>query len=321
MGSLGPDVRLLQQALNLAKPKQPLLADDGMFGPKTRGRVLEFQAVEKLAVDGVVGDQTHGALTAAYQKLAELIKKYMPPPEITALRQRIVQIARTEQQVFGWPLGGAGGQPGYAVATANLPPLGSPRIAALYLADKATRARQGGPKLAFIFGAVGAITEHVERCWRIKDGYCVGENEITYEQYKAVRNEHDLPSWCGMFALFVYRSAGVMLPNWTANPFEEGANMKQVKANDVAPGDLGKLEPFGGRNHHFIITDVIRQNLGGKDVVVGVKSIDGNDGSYQSIVTQTRQVGAALGNGLYQVGGKVGVFMSPVILHQHDPPA
>ena len=91
--------------------------------------------------------------------------------------------------------------------------------------------------------------------------------------------------------------------------------MVQIKANDVAQGDLGKLEPFGGgRNHHFIITEVVKKNLGGKEVVVSVKSIDGNDGLYQSIVTQERQVGAALGGGTYEVGGKQGVFMSPAIL-------
>ncbi|MEM6738931.1 MAG: peptidoglycan-binding domain-containing protein [Pseudomonadota bacterium] len=39
--------------------------DDGIFGPRTRGAVLEFQADHGLTVDGVVGPQTWSALARA----------------------------------------------------------------------------------------------------------------------------------------------------------------------------------------------------------------------------------------------------------------
>jgi hypothetical protein len=309
-------VQLLQQALNFSKLHPPALKDDGIFGAKTRARVVEFQMRQKLQVDGIVGNQTHSELTAAYEKLADWVKEYMPPPEIAQLRKRIVEIAKMEQQVFGWPLGPTSGGPSPSGPSGTpLPPPFSSRIAAFYLSDKATRARQGGPKLAFIFGVAGAGTEQIDRCWTIKQGYCYGEGEITYENYKAVRNQFDLVSWCGIFALYVYRSAGVMLPRWTANPFAEGANMKSILASEVGPGDLGKLEPYGGRNHHFIVTDVVKKNFGGKDVVVGVNTIDGNDGLYQSIVTHKRDVAPNPQDRHYTISGKLGVFMSPTNLH------
>jgi peptidoglycan hydrolase-like protein with peptidoglycan-binding domain len=38
------------------------LATDGIFGPATKARVQQYQAVEKLAIDGVIGVHTWGAL-------------------------------------------------------------------------------------------------------------------------------------------------------------------------------------------------------------------------------------------------------------------
>jgi hypothetical protein len=48
--------RLLREALD--KPRVPLETTTGIFGPKTHVRVLEFQMLNRLDVDGVVGPQT-----------------------------------------------------------------------------------------------------------------------------------------------------------------------------------------------------------------------------------------------------------------------
>jgi hypothetical protein len=62
-GSTGPKVRNLQTALNYHMPNvPPPLAVDGIFGPKTRARLMQFQTRFQLKVDGVVGPQTGGAL-------------------------------------------------------------------------------------------------------------------------------------------------------------------------------------------------------------------------------------------------------------------
>lgn len=64
-GSTGPEVSQLQVKLNQKMPDaMPPLDVDGIFGPKTLGRVKEFQAANGLVVDGIVGPQTWAALGA-----------------------------------------------------------------------------------------------------------------------------------------------------------------------------------------------------------------------------------------------------------------
>lgn len=58
-GSRGDSVRDLQQKLNANGYK---LAEDGAFGSNTYNAVLDYQRKNKLAVDGVVGDETWGSL-------------------------------------------------------------------------------------------------------------------------------------------------------------------------------------------------------------------------------------------------------------------
>lgn len=60
-GSRGEDVENLQRALNEHIPS-PMLAVDGIFGPKTLAAVYSFQRAHKLAVDGIVGPKTWGEL-------------------------------------------------------------------------------------------------------------------------------------------------------------------------------------------------------------------------------------------------------------------
>jgi hypothetical protein len=62
-GSVGQEVRNLQTALNYQLPNAaPRLSVDGIFGPRTKARVVEFQQLFGLKVDGIVGPQTHRAL-------------------------------------------------------------------------------------------------------------------------------------------------------------------------------------------------------------------------------------------------------------------
>lgn len=58
IGSTGNDVRDVQQLLNFTLPFQPLLAVDGIFGPKTNQRVVAFQKQNGLMADGIVGPMT-----------------------------------------------------------------------------------------------------------------------------------------------------------------------------------------------------------------------------------------------------------------------
>ena len=59
-GSSGDDVTNLQKLLNQSGYN---LDVDGKFGPKTQAAVKDYQQKNNLSVDGIVGDQTWGALT------------------------------------------------------------------------------------------------------------------------------------------------------------------------------------------------------------------------------------------------------------------
>lgn len=63
IGSTGPEVSGLQRSLNLVPPTRlKPLSIDGIFGPLTRGRVLEFQGQNRLDQDGIVGPVTTEAV-------------------------------------------------------------------------------------------------------------------------------------------------------------------------------------------------------------------------------------------------------------------
>ncbi|MGI5380558.1 peptidoglycan-binding domain-containing protein [Streptomyces sp. CA-251387] len=62
-GAHGPAVRKLQRLLNAHVPDLQPLAVDGVFGPVTEKHVRRFQTRLAIAVDGIVGPQTWGALT------------------------------------------------------------------------------------------------------------------------------------------------------------------------------------------------------------------------------------------------------------------
>lgn len=62
-GSLGFDVAVLQVHLNIKAPPSPKLKVDGAFGPRTQAAVAAFQRGKGLTPDGVVGLQTHAAMT------------------------------------------------------------------------------------------------------------------------------------------------------------------------------------------------------------------------------------------------------------------
>ena len=61
-GQRGPDVLLMQSMLNHAKSLLPRLKEDGIFGPKTKARVCEYQKAHGLKPDGITGPLTGSTL-------------------------------------------------------------------------------------------------------------------------------------------------------------------------------------------------------------------------------------------------------------------
>lgn len=61
-GSTGVAVQAAQAQLNLAYPSAKPLVLDGIFGPLTRDRTLQFQRDRRLSADGIIGPMTWSAL-------------------------------------------------------------------------------------------------------------------------------------------------------------------------------------------------------------------------------------------------------------------
>jgi hypothetical protein len=109
-GMTGADVRDLQAALNyhLRPPNpphtppgdpRPPLATDGIFGPLTQARVKEFQRLNNLDDDGVVGHLTRPLLTSARSVLVKI--------PISKTRDRIeLQRSRVRAPTSRFNLGG-----------------------------------------------------------------------------------------------------------------------------------------------------------------------------------------------------------------------
>jgi hypothetical protein len=70
LGSTGPDVADLQRRLNNRPPTAlPQLRADGIFGPKTQQRVIEFQRNNGLKADGLAGPITFAALDGSVSNI------------------------------------------------------------------------------------------------------------------------------------------------------------------------------------------------------------------------------------------------------------
>lgn len=65
-GHRGTTVKSIQVLLNALTPVFPKLVEDGIFGPKTHGAVLQFQRQNNLSADGIVGPMTGRAILAVF---------------------------------------------------------------------------------------------------------------------------------------------------------------------------------------------------------------------------------------------------------------
>ena len=304
LGSRGPDVETLQKALNLDESFLARLAEDGLFGPKTHARVQEFQGVHHLSKDGIVGPMTYAELKPLIDMIASLVNLIVPPESVKKARSRIGAIAAQCHHQYGW-----------RASDALYNPL-NPRIAGRYRVDKdAEKAhRQGGQALAVIFGVAGA---DASKCLMISK-----TAEETYRDGKATaawRNNHDLPNWCGIFALYVYLLAGLNMKKWQTGhtlavrsdyklPSEKADFLMIRDLSTLAEGDLGLADPSDG-NHHFVVlgadvTHTQQINPVFQKHTVKITSIDGNAGLYQAIVH--RQYGASGVNGNYKITNMTG---------------
>ena len=285
LGSAGPVVKELQNLLNQLPTALPRLDPDGAFGPKTRGRVVEFQGQNQLSQDGVVGPMTWEKLLALINQYGTgIVQAIIGPEDGAAARETIAKVALEQLAAFG----------NYQ------PPPGpfNPRIAGAVLADRFTRARQGGMQLMAIFSVAGVPS--ASKCPTMS-----AEAEQMYASgtYSAEdRNLKDIPSWCGIFALYCCKMAGLKLSSWPLRwtPGKPKATDEfRVLAPSEPPkkGDIGIKMMVDGRrlNHHFVIVETDGN---------AIKSVDGNAGGIQMILSKNYTKG--------EIYASQGGFLRPI---------
>jgi hypothetical protein len=219
----------------------PKLNPDGSFGPKTHTRVTEFQRQNKLVQDGVVGPVTWETLGPFLEALKKAVDDTVKPSSDESVqRQRILQVATSALQTFGWPSGTAAADGSVRIAAARGfgPVIGG------------FRARQGGAALASIYTMAGV---NASLCLKIST-----EMETVYQQdpnqhpdRRSKINQQDIGSWCGIFATYCYRTSGL---NVTWDDVRTQSSQKFTKilsSSKVLKGDIGVMDP--GTNHHVLV--------------------------------------------------------------------
>lgn len=176
IGAVGAAVTELQNTLNRLPTKLAQLVTDGVFGQKTRARVLEFQGDNGLDADGVVGPLTWEKLIALVAALAEV-------PQTNDLgRIAVVAVAKGEASV-----------PGVA---AKLPGGKDP-------SDAHKRSfRMGYTRLLKYFRVTGAATATPNM-----------EAAVTYLGKQG--ELAPMPHWCGIFALWAVKTVGLNVGTWS----------------------------------------------------------------------------------------------------------
>jgi Putative peptidoglycan binding domain len=276
-GCSGPNVKDLQGALNLGDSAQTKLAIDAAFGTKTRNRVIEFQSQKNLTPDGIVGPMTWKALAGLLNILADLTKDTGQTPKEDQFRDRIVSEANKALTIWGW-------------SRTDVQADRSPRIAAaIMVPPKALRGpRQGGASLSEIFDTAGADGGNTRHCRIITNTIVLAYQKPESLERTDQLNNQDIGSWCGIFAFYIYRMAGLSIMPWaeyqketrkfllteqdkkkTPGLLAKDKKLEVVRYDgDVQRGDIGYL--FRTHNHHFIVTEDVTSD--------SFESIDGNLG-------------------------------------------
>jgi len=244
IGSTGPDVVDFQSLLNVFPSDYDPLDVDGIFGPLTRERTQEFQSDSSLVPDGVAGQQTWD----------QLFSQAIRTGDLTPLnRWQIAETARAEAS--------AGGV--FA------------KLSIEYDYDADLPLRWGYQKLLKYFRTSAPQPGQLNQSVFNEDSimYLTTPGELA-----------PCPHWCGIFALWAIKTAGMIVGNWVVSKgISVVSGFSQIKAGDVDKGDVGYVhKPF---MHHFIIDNVFVQ--GG---VRKVNTIEGNSSPSSNFSFKTRDV-------------------------------
>lgn len=235
-GSMGPLVKQLQESLNRLATQLPRLTPDGQFGPKTRGRVMELQSSNQLPADGIVGPMTWELLARLLQQVADGGVPVLPGMKAStfdALRPLVLTIAQMHM-----------GKVDFSQMIG-----GRPRGIDFV-------------KEVFQFAANQTLTDANFRA--------NGTGGWMPTPWIGVHGQ--VKSWCGIFAVYCYRKAGIPV-RWDLGV---GGPVGPIRLRTFSPGFAALLKPgdIGGvatKNHHFLI-----ETIHGTGPVPKLTTIDGN---------------------------------------------
>lgn len=234
-GSTGPAVRQLQEGLNQLSSQLAKLVPDGQFGSRTRSRVLEFQNTNKLAADGIVGPMTWELLLKLLQQVAQggvPTIPNMPSSTFDVLRPLVLTIANQH-------------------------------LGAVDFSQRINGRPRGLDFLIemFRFAANVQLTEANFR----KNG----NGDWYWKPWIGLKTQEK--SWCGIFAVYCYKKAGVPV-RWDIGV---GGPVGPIKMSSWSPNFVAEMKKadigcVASQNHHFLIEDI------GAGAAPSLTTIDGN---------------------------------------------
>ena len=234
-GSQGADVSRLQDRLNELGSD---LVADGIFGGKTRAAVVAFQSANGLAADGIVGPMTWNTLLAGGPE---------PVPDVPVGETKTPGTETHDadgQETPSEPTPEEKGGVGATVVSTALSQEGSVQAKAPGAPDPDTgkTTRLGWENL----------DKYFESSYGGRDGQY---NSVMQSQVKFFGGQ--LQSWCGHFAVWAWKSAGVNPGNWKIGSGVGAlmmARARNPKSYTPQPGDIGYIDqPF---QHHCIVVRV-----------------------------------------------------------------
>lgn len=236
LGSVGPLVKQLQEGLNQLASQLPKLASDGQFGPKTRSRVQELQTRNQLVSDGIVGPLTWELLARLLQQVAQggvPTMTEMTSSTFDTLRPLVLLIAQRHT-----------GQVDFGQMVNGRP--------------------RGIDFVKEVFDFAANI--------QLSDANFRDKGTGSWIATPWVGNTSHLKSWCGIFAIYCYRKAGIPV-RWDIG---RGGPVGPIKLRTFSPGFAASLKPgdigcVREQNHHFLI-----ETINGGGPLPPLTSIDGN---------------------------------------------
>lgn len=235
-GSTGPEVRQLQEGLNKLPTHLPQLVPDGQFGGKTKARVQEFQSGNKLTPDGIVGPLTWESLLALLAQVAQggvPVVPGLPGGAYAAMRPLVLTIAQQHM-----------GAVDFSVRIGNRPK------GLDFLIEM------------FKFAANVQLTDANFR----KNG----TGDWHWKPWVGLKTQEK--SWCGIFAVYCYRKAGIPV-SWDIGRGGPVGPLKLASwssnfAAGIRQADIGCVAT---QSHHFLI-----ESVDGSGPAPGLTTIDGN---------------------------------------------